>query len=332
MMTSARIAKTCLALWLIQGAPCSANDGIAGVGVGGIVFGKTDAIAMKKEVLNVGYDKISVDYDFLNESDADVEETIAFPLPEYAAHYLEMDTYYGQPNDFSIVVDGKTVPFQSVLAAKLDGKDVSAKLRGFGLTDEQIAYYPSFSPFDKKVKPLSARQEKILIENALLAKLADDGSWIPAWTVQIHYVWKQTFPAHQMVHVYHQYRPFVSTNFSSPAADDSFMAPYCADRDFLKAWKRQASQGGAVLENEVSYILKTGNTWKNGIEDFTLNLVKKKPSELVSLCFPGKFTRINPTTLQVHLKNFKPTQDLEVYFGNVNYPSGTPIVRPQLPR
>jgi hypothetical protein len=44
-----------------------ANDGISAAAGGGIVLGKTDAIAMKKEVLEISVDKISVDYDFVNE-------------------------------------------------------------------------------------------------------------------------------------------------------------------------------------------------------------------------------------------------------------------------
>jgi len=74
-------------------AMATANDGIAAVGLGGIVFGKTDAIAMKKEVLTISYDKISVDYEFLNESGKDVEETIVFPLPPYSAVAAPSNAY-----------------------------------------------------------------------------------------------------------------------------------------------------------------------------------------------------------------------------------------------
>ena len=85
--------------------------------------------------------------------------------------------------------------------------------------------------------------------------------------------------------------------------------------------------GGA----KASYILKTGNNWKRGIEDFTLNLVKQDPSELISLCFPGTVNKVDARTYQVHLKNFRPASNLDVYFGNVASPSGNdgkmPIMR-----
>jgi len=57
---------------------------------------------------------------------------------------------------------------------------------------------------------------------------------------------------------------------------------------------------------------------ENGIEDFTLNLNKDSSDELISLCFPGDFKKINSKTLQLHLTNFKPTNDLLVYFANYN--------------
>jgi hypothetical protein len=328
--------KVSFGLLLALAAPAAshANDGIAGVSAGGIVFGKTDAVAMKKEVLNVSYDKISVDYDFLNESAADVEETISFPLPEYTAGYQQSDTYYGQPSGFSIVVDGKPVAYKTMLAAKLDGKDVTARLRGFGLTDEQIAYFPSSSPFEKKVKPLSAQQQKALTGAGLYAQLAGDDAWVPAWTVQIHYVWQEKFPSRKVVHVHHEYAPFADAGPGASYIPDDFAKTHCADKDFFKAYNRvkATKEQHYVSAKWVSYILKTGNTWKNGIEDFTLNLVKKDPSELISLCFPGKFKKINPTTLQVKLKNFKPTRDLAVYFGNGDDSASSEGVEPKLSR
>ena len=311
-----------LALAMAHPVPAMANDGIGSVSAGGILVGKTDAVAMKKEVLTVSPDLIKVEYEFLNESTRDVEETIIFPLPAYQAGYHQSPTYYGQPRQFSIEVDGKRKEYQTVLAAKLDGRDVTARLAQLGLSDAQVAYFPSFSPFEKKVAPLSAAQQKAMIAEGLLAKLSEDEEWVPAWSVTVVYQWQQKFPAGKVVRVRHQYAPFVA---AGPGASylgdgDEFEKKYCGDKAFYKTWNRltaQHGEGGFVNAKWVSYILTTGNTWKNGIEDFTLNLVKGKPDELISLCFPGTFTKINPTTLQVKLRNFRPRQDLNVYFGNV---------------
>lgn len=322
----------CAALLLLP-ALALANDGIASVKAGGIEFRKSATLAMKKEVLNVSYDKISVDYDFVNESAAPVSETIVFPLPQYGPAYGMSNEYFGQPGNFSILVDGRAVAFRTVVEATLDGKDVSAGLKAAGLTDEQIAYYPLFSPFDKKVAPLTAAQQRQLIAHKLLVPWDGDGDWIPAWKVRINYVWRQTFLPHTPVHVRHQYAPFVDggPGASSIGEKKDFIKSHCGDQDFFNAWNRlHPKENSYVAAAWVSYILKTGNTWKNGIEDFTLNLVKKDPKEIVSLCFPGKFVKINPTTLQVRLRNFKPTQDLAIFFGNIEGGADNQGVMPKL--
>jgi len=328
-------ARVAALLPLLLPALAQANDGIAGVSAGGIVFRKTDAIAMKKEVLNVSHDLITVDYEFLNESGADVEETIVFPLPPYTAALQASDTYYGQPDGFSIRVDGKAVPFTSLLVA-LDeaGNDVTATLRKVGLTSAQIAATPDIRD-TPKVPPLTAQQKRQLHKLELMTNDGPSGPDEPTWRVQVNYVWKQKFPANQLVRVHHVYQPFVDGGPGAWGIDPDFGRRYCADSSFLKARGRIAARTGmhdGVPAVFVSYILKTGNTWKRGIEDFTLNLVKRKPDELISLCFPGTFKKIDGNTLQVKLKNFQPTQDLDIYFGNVDAGAGNAGVMPVLPR
>jgi len=314
-----------------------ANDGIAGVSAGGIVFRKTDAVAMKKEVLTVSHDRISVDYEFLNESAADVEETIVFPLPAYTAAMQPSDTYYGQPSGFSIDVDGKPVAFTATLVA-LDeaGHDVTAALRKVGLTNAQIAYTPEFGQ-ERNVPPLTAQQKRQLRKLELMLDDGASGPDEPTWRVQVNYVWRQKFPANRVVRVRHAYRPFVDGGPGAWSVDGDFGKRYCADALFLKARKKIAARGtmgDAVPAVFVSYILKTGNTWKRGIEDFTLNLVKRTPDELVSLCFPGTFKKLDSKTLQVRLRNFQPAQDLDIYFGNIDLSEdgGASGVMPVLPR
>lgn len=320
--------KSIITAALLLPALASANDGIGGVSAGGIVFGKTDAIAMKKEVLSVSHQLISVDYEFVNESAKDVVETIVFPLPPYAATNLPSDTYYGQPGNFSIHVDGKPVGFRTVVRAMLDEADVTAQLRGAGLSDAQIATHERFRS-ETRAPALTAQQRQQLIGLGLIGQGPSDEEE-PLWSIQVNYVWQQKFPARQRVRVQHAYRPFVSAGPAHSGMDDDTARRYCADASFLKGWQRQAARnsepGSGYLSlnaAKVSYILKTGNTWKNGIEDFTLNLVKQTPDELVSLCFPGSFKKIDANTFQARLRNFRPTADLEVYFGNID-PAGAP--------
>jgi len=315
--------KSIIAVALLLPALAGANDGIGGVSAGGIVFGKTDAIAMKKEVLTVSHRLISVDYEFVNESAKDVVETIIFPLPVYTATLLPSPTYYGQPGNFSITVDGKPVDFRTEVRAMLDDEDVTAQLHGVGISDAQIAYHQDFGP-QAKAPPLTAKQRQQLTALKLIGTGPSDEQE-PLWSIQVNYVWRQKFPAQQRVTVHHAYRPFVTAGPGASGMDAETARRYCADAAFTKRWKRLAARNDGQYLNaaQVSYILKTGNTWKNGIEDFTLNIVKQAPEELVSLCFPGTFKKTDANTFQVRLRNFRPTEDLEVYFGNID-PNGEP--------
>lgn len=101
----------------------------------------------------------------------------------------------------------------------------------------------------------------------------------------------------------------------------------------MAARARTIDSGGGLDGRDVPYILTTGNTWKSGIEDFTLNVVKRKPDELVTLCFPGPLRKADALTFQVRLRNFRPAQDLRIHFANVgNGHHGNTGVMPALPR
>jgi len=309
------------AMLLALAAGARANDAVGTVAAGGIVLRKTDAIAMKKEVLNVGYDWITVDYEFLNESGTDVEETIIFPMPAYPAGQQVGDVYYGQPAGFTVSVDGKPVKTTMEMRALFGGADVTAQLKRLGLSDAQIAYGDLFS--DKvKVAPLTAQQRRELTKLKLFG-FETTGEDAPQWSVQINYVWRQAFPANRIVRVHHAYQPFIGTGPGEWVMNRETEQKYCMDPAFLKSWHRLATKGSDrasdfLASGKVAYILKSGNSWKRGIEDFTLNLVKRRPDELVSLCFPGTFKKIDARTLQVKLRNFQPTSDLDVYFGNAD--------------
>ena len=309
------------ALLLAVSAGAGANDAIGSVAAGGIVLGRTDAVAMKKEVLDVGHDRITVDYEFLNESEADVEETVIFPMPPYPVSEQGGDAHYGQPGAFKVTVDGKDVRSRTVVRALVDGKDVTAQLRKAGLSDPQIAYGDMFGgPGKIKVPPLSAQQRRQLQSAKLLAP-GMSGDLAPQWEAQVSYVWQQAFPRNRIVRVHHEYQPLVGAGPAESAMDRDAVKRYCADPAFLNSWNKlvaraRKGQGDYPGVAEVDYILTSGNTWKRGIEDFTLNVVKSGAGELVTLCFPGTFAKIDAKTYQVRLRNFHPTHDLAVFFGN----------------
>jgi len=73
------------------------------------------------------------------------------------------------------------------------------------------------------------------------------------------------------------------------------------DDGFLHSLERisaSAKMKNSMLNSgELSFILNTASTWKNGIEDFTLILRKESANTLISLCFPGKIKRLTSITI-----------------------------------
>jgi hypothetical protein len=51
-----------------------ADDGFSELGAGGLVFSKTNAISMEKEVLQISPDRINVSYEFRNLTSRDVRD------------------------------------------------------------------------------------------------------------------------------------------------------------------------------------------------------------------------------------------------------------------
>lgn len=304
-----------------------ANDGFGQLGVGGIAIGKTDSIAMAKEVLDISYRDIHVAYDFLNVSAADVTTTVSFPLPAYAAFPAQSGVISkGRPAGFSVTVNGQARGFETRVQAVHDGRDITPLLHSLGLSDADIANMPF---------AIDAQGGDLLdgvISDVQLAALRQAGllfdSDLPDWTIQVVYQWQQTFPAHASTHVEHDYQPFVAmgtaSGYQGAAADNvQMISAFCMDSQSQSVLDHRAAEParldplGELPGTIVDYILMTANSWKDGIRDFTLRLHKQHPQELISLCFPGNFSKLDALTLESRMTDFKPQTDLHIYFGNL---------------
>jgi len=335
------IVVSVFAVTLIWSGPTRANDGFGALGAGGIVIGHTDKVAMAKEVLDIGYRSISVDYEFVNESDSDVTETVSFPLPPYPATPKESDVIYsGAPLDFRVLVDGRPVRFDTRVWVELNGKDATDRLAALGFTQKEMALVP----FEESVAKTHRLSRTPQVLGALRAAGFIDEDNYPLWQIRVAYEWRQTFPAHKPIRISHVYRPLISEGTASGYAgqnngftgDAWLQKTFCADSAMLErmhrlyAIKDRLDTYNNVPGTEVKYVLMTGNTWKDGIRDFTLRIHKGSPHEIVSLCFGGAFRRISGLALETQVSNFHPTSDLDIYFGNVRgFEMPTPNNPPQ---
>ena len=87
-----RLITICGAL---AAAPAFANDSVAELGTGGLILSRTDAVSMLSENLSISPDKVDVDYVFRNQTEADVEAIVAFPMPDIAGSVYDRPSIPG---------------------------------------------------------------------------------------------------------------------------------------------------------------------------------------------------------------------------------------------
>lgn len=322
----------------------SANDGFAAEGVGGVTIAKTDKIAIQKEVLDISCDRIHVSYDFINESDHDEDAVIMFPLPDYPAYHPNSGgVYAGEPNNFTITVDGKPVQFRTEVRALtgdivwVNGRqiltkevDVTNRLKAAGLSEKEIAHFRFETKYIRGERGEMHWQYPITknkIEMLVKAGLMDGGEMddtTPQWYNRVSYIWKQRFPANKVVHVEHSYRPFTSggSNAGYSKYYDTSRNEFCLSKTDIKTLNRiyksekNLDSYNNVPGTNIKYILTTANSWKDGIRDFTLRIHPKAENEIVSACIPVKITKVSDRLYEAKIRNFQPKQELSVYFGN----------------
>ncbi len=306
--------------------PAIANDSTARIGVGGLVFLKNDDIRMASEALSVSANRINVRYLFRNETATAIDAVVAFPMPAFRWNMGQSagEANIGPIDTFTVKVGGRAITTQVEQKALLDKRDITANLREAGLTTTQI--FRSFGDMMDWRPRLAAEQSKKL--DQLGAMIKDR----PQWQVVETAYWQQTFPGNSDLAVEHSYAPLKGMSYGYHSADDDFAVknrlppqdrdePVCLDEGSrsavikrIAALSKPGSNRVMVMLDEVEYILGTGRNWKGPISDFTLDIVKATPDQIVSLCFPGKATRVDDLTLRFQHKNFVPPDRLLVYF------------------
>jgi len=162
-----------------------------------------------------------------------------------------------------------------------------------------------------------------------LGRIDRDGGE-PLWRVKKKYYWQQTFPAHKIVHIRHEYMPILGASNSivygmgsEPNANSAReLKSFCIDgrlrailQDVVDRKKKRASY------SYVDFILTTANTWKTPIEDFTLIVERayrrESLKDYVSFCWDGPVTKIDADHFSAHAVNLVPTRELRVGFFDV---------------
>jgi len=296
-----------------------ADDGAASIAAGGIVMKHEPRITMQKEVLRISATKVQVDYEFRNDTNTDITTEVAFPVPGYKLDWDERSIKEQSFDDFQLTVENQLVHFEVEIKATLKGRDVSAQLKKYGIDIGTFGHYNEEAFNAPDIQKLSPAQKSALVHAGLI-DLDTFSRYLPGWTVEKKYYWLQTFPAHAIVHISHEYTPVLGNSntigLGPTPKQDSFEAKsVCIDPSL----RNQLSKLAANPENEVSisyvdFILTTANTWKTPIEDFTLIVERTDPKDTVSFCWDGPVEKLDANKFQAHANNLIPTKELHIGF------------------
>ncbi|GFE57624.1 DUF4424 family protein [Geobacter sp. AOG1] len=301
------LAGTLLFISVLLFAPlANANDSAVEVTPTGLQFKEVRDIVIEREDLRIGKQRVDVTYVFRNTGTQDLTTEVAFPIPPYEFRIAPPG---GIPSfdDFTVEVNGTPVLYR---------KDIRAQARGKDVTDLLTARKISIKDFDGLPDTEEQFTAKI---GADMEKFRETGviggdGW-PDWQVAITCHWTQTFPAGTRVTIHHRYTPYTGFRAFRNEDEDDIPVRACLDQDAETWLNRTIPPGKEVFGSAIwlGYILTTANNWRRPIGEFHLT-IDKAPEELVSACFDRPLKTTGPTRAEIHLRNYQPTQDLQVFF------------------
>ncbi|MDR9812522.1 DUF4424 domain-containing protein [Rhizobium hidalgonense] len=307
-------------------SPALANDTMAEVRTGGLIFAQSDDVSMVEEDLFISASQVRVDYVFENTSDKDVDSLVAFPMPDISGQVDNNSAISDYDSDnflhFSTVQDGRPI------TAKLQQRVVSL---GIDVTDEFTKYGIPVLPYSQKtteaLSKLPDPVRKDWIARGLIYAMTD-ADLVPLWTLRSTYWWRTTFPAKKKVSVEHRYQPAVGGTVAisflengQPKGErfEEYSRKYCLDADFVRVAQQRAGEaetgGSNYTESWISYVLSTGANWAGPIKRFQLTIDKGKPGSLISFC-GSNVQKIGSTTFRMTAEDFDPAKDFDILILN----------------
>jgi hypothetical protein len=333
-MNRALLSSASLTLAAFAACPALANDTMAELKAGGLIYTTAYNVEMKSEDLFLSTKAVKVDYVFHNSGDRDETTVVAFPMPDVEG---SADFTVTIPNDnsdnfmdFSVSVEGQPVTPNVDRHAYATEIDVTALLN-----EHAIPLLPygdaTIAALDKLPQPVldDWTQRGMVYRNEYDAGQGAKVDWVPLWRLKTTYWWQMTFPAGHDLHVAHRYKPSVGAttglNFLSWDTGKAMLsgpnfeeekAKYCFDSTFVKTvTKRLAAlendEHHSMQESWMAYVLTTGANWGGTIGDYHLTVDKGDPDTLVSFCGDG-IKKTGPTTFEVRAKDYYPDKDINI--------------------
>jgi hypothetical protein len=289
-------------------------------------------ITMAREVLTISTTKVTVDYDFRNDTDANITTEVAFPIPPYSADTDERPTAELGFDDFKLWVNGQPKLYSTEVRGFVGSRDVSQLIKRNRLSIADFGQ--DTSGRTDQIKKLPPAQLARLLKLGLI--IHDQYNvYYAAWSAEKRYYWLQTFPANGMVHIRHEYTPLsgftslearaMKTSSATQEHDPTLRQQLRDERSGFhsfcptdRAMDRIGKSNGLLELSSVDFILTTANTWKRPIEDFTLVVERADPKNTISFCWDGPVEQLDANHFQAHATNLIPTKELHIGFYHLN--------------
>ena len=325
-----RAIPTVFVLAALSGG-ATANDTMATLGTGGLVFVQTGAVKMLSEDLYVSPTAVRVTYEFRNEGEVDETTLVAFPLPDII----------GSP-DFMVSIPTEDAENIFGFRTLFNGEPVEAVLHQYAFA-QNIEYTDPLRELGLPLTPygtetlaaiaaLSEEQTAELFHLGLVVPMEFDAGqgwqkeYYPTWTLKSTYSWEATFPVGEIVTVEHSYKPsvggtvavtFLAEPYEGYDPATTYRKKYCTDDAFVRAVEKTLPNpneryGAPFTESWISYVWSTGANWSGAIGRFRLTIDKGSPDNLVSFCWDGKVTKTSPTTFEMEAEDWWPPWDREL--------------------
>lgn len=322
-----------LAAAVAIGTPALANDTMAELKTGGLVYVESPDVSMDKEDLFISPQEVRVDYQFQNASDKDVETLVAFPMPDVQGQ-IDGDVAIADSDsdnflDFTVTQDDQTI------TPTLQQRVIST---GIDVTDDLTAQKIPLMPFsDKTYAALDKLPDNIkadwLTRGLVYSDEYDVGKGMekhltPLWTLRSTFWWRTKFPAGKTITVHHRYKPsvggtvaisFLEDGAAKGERYDDYKRRFCIDSGFTESAQKlsKATESGGLnyTESWISYVLKTGSNWFGPIKHFKLTVDKGDAKNLISFC-GSNVKKTGPTRFEMAAEDFYPTQDLDILILN----------------
>jgi hypothetical protein len=176
-------------------APALANDTTAELATGGLIFVRSDQVAMESEDLYISPSEVRVKYQFRNRGENDIESVVAFPMPDIKADPYSQVSIPTAASDnflgFTVEVDG------SHIEPRLDQRAFAA---GVDVTEDLAANGIPLWPYGDGTGEAIANLAPDVLEDwhargILIPDEFDDGSgwktvWSPFW--ELKSTWRLT--------------------------------------------------------------------------------------------------------------------------------------------